>query len=291
VEAVVSSILAGIMTGSMYALVALGMVLVFRSTQTFNFAQGDLMLVPAFFVGRWTADGTFSSGVAILVALVGAAVLGGLMYRLVLQRTTGMSPIIGVIATLGISSMLEGAVAIIFGSNTYTIKLDFMPAGTVTIFGVQVTWSSLTLAAFGFVLAGAVAAAVHLTQLGTQIRAAGQDPLLASQSGIQVRGLYLASWAVAGVLAAVAGIAYASTNLVSPDLATIAIATFPALILGGLDSIGGAILGGLIIGLVQGFTATYLGGNVQNVITYAILMIVLLVRPRGLFGTSAVARL
>jgi branched-chain amino acid transport system permease protein len=106
-----------------------------------------------------------------------------------------------------------------------------------------------------------------------------------------VRRVFLASWALAAVLAGVAGVLFASTSIVTPELAGIAWAAFPAIILGGLDSIEGAIVGGLLIGILQGFTTTFLGGEVTDVVTYGLLLVVLLVRPSGLFGTTAVTRL
>jgi branched-chain amino acid transport system permease protein len=284
------AVIAGLSTGATYALVSLGVVLIFRSTRTFNFAHGEFMLLPAYIVGSWQSlHRDFS--VSIVVALALTAVIGMAFYLIVLQRATGLSDFMAVIATLGLASVLDGVMIIWFGPTEYTIKFPGLPTGSVRIDGARFSADSLILTAFTLLLALVVAAVLRFTQVGHRLRAAGQDPLLASQSGINIRRMYLGSWGIAAVLAAIAGIAYGTSNLVGTSMINVALSAFPAILIGGMDSIGGAIVGGLIVGVFQGFVATYLNADLLNVLTYALLLVVLLVFPQGLFGTRTAQRI
>jgi branched-chain amino acid transport system permease protein len=160
----------------------------------------------------------------------------------------------------------------------------------VTIGGARFSATTLTLTAFTLVLAALVASWLRFTNNGRRLRAAGQDPILASQGGINVRSYYTWSWALSAILAGIAGVVYGMTNVVDSSLVNVALVAFPAIIIGGLDSIEGAVIGGLMIGIFQGFVATYLGSQLLDVLTYALLLVVMLTFPRGLFGTKQVMR-
>jgi branched-chain amino acid transport system permease protein len=285
-----TSIVAGLFLGGTYALIALGLVLVFRATNTFNFAHGEAMLLAAYIVGKYAHQSTGSFVTTLVVALAIAAAISCAFYLLVLRRLVGRSLFLAVIATLGLASVLDGAMGIIFNAQQYSISNPFLPSGSLSIFGAHVQTATVAIAAFSLGLATLIAVVLQKTQLGIRVRAAGQSPLLASQGGINVRLVYLSSWALAGILAGVAGMAYGSTNLVSPSLVDVANLALPAMMLGGLDSFVGAIVGGLSIGLLQGLTSTYVGGDHVDAVTYAVLLVVLLVRPNGLFGTKIVSR-
>ncbi|WAX58393.1 branched-chain amino acid ABC transporter permease [Jatrophihabitans cynanchi] len=289
-DQVIVSIIGGASLGGTYALIGLGLVLAFRATATFNFAHGQLMLLPAFIVAKWQTERAAPLGISIAFSLLVVAAVSILFYLLVLQKLTGLPHFMGVIATLGLAAVLDGAMALQFGSTQYTINIPFLPTGPVTVLGTRVSSTSLVLAGFTLVLAIAVATVLRTTRFGTQVRAAGQDAVLASQGGINVRRLYIVSWAMAGVLAGVAGLSYGATNVVSPSVVNLALLAFPAILLGGLDSIEGAVVGGIIVGIMQGFVATYWGGELTDVMTYLLLLAVLLVRPTGLFGTAEVTR-
>jgi branched-chain amino acid transport system permease protein len=289
-DRLVVSVIGGASLGGVYALIGLGLVLVFRATATLNFAHGEFMLLPAFLVGWWQASHPTNIGPGFVIAGVVAALIGTFFYLTVMRRATGLPPFISFVATLGLASILDGVMGIIFGVNSYTIRIPGLPHGVVDILGARFSTGSLALTCFTLVLAGAVAAVMRFTTLGTRIRAAGQDAVLASQGGIQVRRLYTGSWAAAGVLAAVAGLAYGTSNIVDTSMTSLALAAFPAVLLGGLDSFEGAVAGGLLVGVVQGFTATYLGGTYLDLVTYSLLLGVLLLFPYGLLGSRRVER-
>lgn len=285
----IGGLIGGISLGGVYALTGLGLVFAFRATRTFNFAHGELMLLPAFIVGYLQLHNV-SLGVAIVVALVSSTIAGGLFYVLILRRTTGLSLFMGIVATFGLAAILDGIMGLLFSKGQYSVVLKAVPSGSIKILGAHVSEASLILAGFTLALAILVAVFVRFTHLGITIRAAGQDPLLASQCGIPVRWLYTGSWAAAGLLAGVAGISYASQSVANTSLIELALAAIPAIVLGGMDSIDGAVVGGLVIGIAQGFTQIYLGGNYVDLVTYSLLLLVLLVYPQGLFGTKQIVR-
>jgi branched-chain amino acid transport system permease protein len=285
-----TSIVAGLFLGGTYALIALGLVLVFRATNTFNFAHGQMMLIAAYIVGKY-ANGTAGSFlVTLLIGSIIAAAVSCLFYLVVLRRLVGQSLFLAVIASLGLASLLDGILGIAFKSQQYAIDNPFLPSGSMTIFGARVQAATVVIAGMSLALAVLIALALQKTQIGIRVRAAGQAPLLASQGGINVRAVYVVSWGAAGILAALAGLAYGSTNLVSPGLVNVAHLALPAMMLGGLDSFVGAIVGGTAIGLLQGLTSTYVGGDHVDAVTYAVLLLVLVLRPNGLYGTKIVNR-
>ena len=286
----VVALFGGVILGSTYALITLGLVLIYRATGTLNFAHGQLMLLAAFLVGKWTTDNSVPFFLAMPAAIVVTGALGALIYPLVLRRTAGMPHFMPVIATMGFAAMADGAFGIMFGANQYAIDVPGLPTGTVTIAGARLASSALLLGAMSIVIALAVAAVLRVTSIGRRLRAAGQNALLASQGGISVHRIFIGSWAVAAGLAAIAGIAYGATNVVTPSITALALLAFPAMLLGGMDSVEGAIVGGVGMGVLQSFTSSYLGGEVVNVVTYSLLLVVLLVRPEGLLGTKTVRR-
>lgn len=290
-DRVVTSVVGGLALGGTLALIALGLVLAFRSTHTFNFAHGEFMLLPAFLVARWQTESNMPLWLAVPAALAVAATIAVLFFRLVLGRLVGAPVFIPVIATLGLASILQGVSAIYFGFNQYSLHVAALPEGVVDLWGAKVSKSTLALLTFSLALALLVAGFLKFTRTGTLIRAAGQNPILASQGGIRVTRLYTMSWAIAGALAGVAGITYGIQNVVSPSLSNIALIAFPAMLLGGLDSVSGAIVGGVAVGILQGFVATYADGQLVDVVTYGALLVFLLFLPQGLFGTKAVSRL
>jgi branched-chain amino acid transport system permease protein len=285
---IIPSLFGGLLLGGVFALVSLGLVLAFRATQTLNFAHGELMVLPAFLVASWSSHLPLVA--AIVASLIVVALVGMLFYWLVLRRLTGRGHFMAVIATLGLAAILDGIFGLVFPTDQYAVNLSFLPTGTTDIAGTRLTTSSLWIMGFTLVLAAAVAGLLRFTAIGTRVRAAGQDAWLASLGGIQVRRVHMASWAAAAILAGIAGIAYANATTASTSMESVALAAFPAILLGGLDSIEGAVVGGIAVGLLQSFVAYYLGGDKVDVVTYLVLLGVLLIYPSGLFGTKRVVR-
>ena len=270
-------------------LIALGLVLIMRATGVFNFAQGQFMILPALIVAQLQLSG-WPFWLSLILGLLFGALIAALFYRFVLERTTGMNHIYPVIATLAFASVLDGVMGILFGPKTYSLIIPGMPTSTVNIAGAQFTTVSIVMAVGSLLLAVIVALLLRFTRMGTRLVSAGQDPLLASLSAINVRRVFVLSWSLAAVLAGVAGIAYASTTVINSTVVSMALLAAPAMVIGGLDSIEGAIVGGLAIGVIQAATATFLGGEYIEVVSYAILLIVLQLLPNGIFGTKQIVR-
>jgi branched-chain amino acid transport system permease protein len=285
------AVFGGIPLGATYALIALGMVLIYRTTGTFNLAHGQFMSLAAFTLASWEMNDYGPFLVGLVVSLGVAGLVAALLYLIVLRHTVGQPHWVAFVATLIVGVGLDAAMSVFFDKPGYTLTIPGMPDGVATIFGVKVGQSALVVAAIGVLLSVLFIVVLRFTRLGVQVRAAGQDPVLASQGGIQVRRVYVGAWVIGGILAAVAGILYGSQAIVDSSMSGIALIAIPALVLGGLDSFEGAVVGGLGMGIVQGFITIYLGGEYVNVVTYSLLLVLLLVLPRGLFGTQEVLKI
>ncbi|MCK9247622.1 MAG: branched-chain amino acid ABC transporter permease [Solirubrobacteraceae bacterium] len=288
---------AGIALGSRYALVALGFVIIFRATGVINFAHGGLMLLGAYFAYALIATG-MPFALAVVLAMLGTAAFGATVERVALRPLVGRPVYAAIMVTVGLLFIMEQLATTIWGHNALTLGdpwgLDTVTAGDV-VMPVKDLWTiglaALALAAF-FVL-------LRYTRIGVAMRATAADPEAALAQGISAGRITAVSWAIAAALATVAGVTFAAgPNALSPGLSTVALIAFPAMILGGMDSPGGAVVGGLIIGLVQSLTAGYqedvlpwAGENVHHVMPFVVMILILLVRPYGLFGTREVRRI
>lgn len=277
----------GASLGATFALISLGMVLAFRATHTFNFAQGEFMVIPALVLGDAQLNNGASTPVAIIEGLVVVGAIGAVFYILVLQRTSGF---LTTVATLGLAAALDGAINMRWGGQALPVNLSVLPTGTITIAGARISTASITWIVFTLILVVGTACALQFTHLGRKVRVAGQNDVLASQSGVNVRAIHIGSWAATAVLAGVAGIAFASTSLASITMVQLPLVAAPAMVLGGLDSIWGAIVGGVIIGMFQSFVASYASAGLQDLATYILLLVIILVLPDGIFGTREVRR-
>jgi branched-chain amino acid transport system permease protein len=285
-----AAIIGGLSLGAVYSLVTLGIVIIFRATETFNFAQGSFMLLAALIVGRLQSHSGLPFALLALISLGIVGALGAMLFRLVLRSTIGRPHFVAVIATLGFAAVADGVIGIVFPETEYTITIPGLSNGSTRIFGATFSVASLEISAFAVILTVTLVLVFRFTSLGVRIRAAGQNSLLASQGGINVHWVYLGSWALACVLAGVAGIAYGSVNSVNQGIEGLALLAFPAALLGGLDSIPGSLIGGFGIGLVGGFVAAYIGGEYVTVVTYLVLLVVMLFLPQGIAGTRSVRR-
>jgi branched-chain amino acid transport system permease protein len=286
----------GVAAGSKYALVALGFVIIFKATGVINFAQGGFVLFGAYLAYNVGTTWGLPFVVAVVLAMVGGAVIGAVVERVALRPMIGQPPFAAIMITIGVLFVLEQIVTSIWGFDTLNLGdpwgNDRIAAGDVTI-AVRNLWS--------VGLAGVALLAFFLffrySSTGVAMRATALDPEAALAQGISPGRVYTLAWAVSGAVAALAGVTLASgSGQLSPGIGYVALAAFPAIILGGLDSPAGAVLGGLLIGVSQALTARYLadwswlGTNFHTVMPYVLMVVILLVRPYGLFGTREVQR-
>jgi len=302
------TLIGGLMAGMLYALVALGFVLIFKASGVFNFAQGAMVLFAALAMARfaewipqWT--GIENQIVANLAAFAIAAVImfmaAWLIERLVLRYLVNQEGTTLLMATLGIAYFMVGLGQSFFGSEIYRIDIG-MPKDPVLILektfegGVMVNPEDLIAAAIGAVLVAALAIFFQKTTTGRALRAVADDHQAAQSVGIPLSRIWFIVWCVAGVVALVAGMIWGSKLGVQFSLATLALRALPVVILGGLTSVPGAIVGGLIIGVGEKLSEVYLGpfvgGGIEIWFAYVLSLVFLLFRPQGLFGEKIIDR-
>jgi len=295
-------LIGGLMAGVLYSLVALGFVLIFKASGVFNFAQGAMVLFAALTLVRLMEmlKGTFSPFLLALamtiVVMIGLALV---IERLVLRPLVNQAGISLFMATIGISYFLDGFGQSVWGSDIY--KLDIgIPRHSLTLFesvfegGVLVPGGDLVATLIAGLLVAALAIFFQKTRIGRALRAVADDHQAAQSVGIPLNYIWIIVWTVAGLVALVAGIVWGSKLGVQFSLALVALKALPVLILGGFESILGAIVGGLIIGAGEKLSEVYLGplvgGGIENWFAYVLALLFLLVRPEGLFGEKHIDR-
>ena len=290
-------LISGIALGALYALVALGFTVIYRASRVINFAQGGLLALGAFF----TSDFVFSNGLPFWLAfLVGAAITAAaaLAFQLVVLRwAIGQPDFTIVMLTLGLAAILQSVIPAAFGPSQRP-NGDPWGSSTVHICGITVTEVSLWSIGAAVVVLIAFFVFNRYSRYGLAMRAAAVDAEAALAVGVPLRRVYGLAWTLAGTLACVGGVFLGGfPNSVDPSISNFALLAFPAIILGGIDSIAGAIVGGFIIGIVQvlvgGYQeqyASWLGHNFNDVAPYILMILILLVRPYGLFGSRPAER-
>lgn len=283
----------GIVVGSIYALVALGFVLIYKASDALNLANGQFVLIGAYICLTLITAYKIPFILALLITLAFNAILGLTIERVVLRPLLN-APVISVImATLGLSSLLGGAVHIIWGHQTRSFPQIF-PATPIKIGGVILT--PVYLWSFVIVIALLILFTLFFkySKMGIAMRAVADDQQAALSMGISVKSVYAATWAIASVVAAVGGVLLGNINGVSASMAMIGLTVLPVVILGGLDSIPGAIVGGFIIGVLQSLAGGYLdplvGGGLKEVVPFIVVVLILMVKPNGLFGKGGIER-
>jgi branched-chain amino acid transport system permease protein len=284
----------GFALGCIYALVALGFTVVYRASKVINFAQGSLLLVGAYLVSVLATGLNLPFALAVIAAIALLAAGGAAFQMLVLRRLLGQPVFVLVMVTIGLSIVIDSAIPAIFGGNARILG-DPWGASAVSVGGVTFNWVRIwTVLSTGLILA-AYFAFDRFSRYGLAMRATAADEEAALAVGIPVRRVYVLTWAIAGGLAAVGGMFLAGfPSSVNPSLGDVALRAFPAVILGGLDSPPGAVVGGITIGIVEvmasGYAPGWTGSNFAAVAPYVVMILVLLSRPYGLFGTRPVER-
>jgi branched-chain amino acid transport system permease protein len=288
----VEVLIGGVAAGLMYSLVALGFVLIFKASGVFNFAQGVMVLFAAL-----TLVGLLERGLPVVVALlVTTAVMIALAFaieRVVLRPLVNQPYIILFMATIGLTFFLEGFGEMLWGANVKRLDVG-IPDRSFMVKGVQVNQLELTAAATAAVLVTVLAVFFQRTRIGRALRAVADDHEAALSIGIPLKTIWVVVWSVAGIVAIVAGIMWGAKSGVQFSLSLIALKALPVLILGGFESVPGAIVGGLIIGVGEKLGEVYwgplVGGAIENWFAYVLALAFLLIRPQGLFGEKIIER-
>jgi branched-chain amino acid transport system permease protein len=304
----IETLLGGLMAGMLYSLVALGFVLIYKASGVFNFAQGAMVLFAALAMARFSEwipklTGIDNFVAANLLAFVAAGavmfVVAWVIERLVLRHLVNQEAATLLMATLGITYFLEGLGQSLFGNDIYKIDIG-MPKEPIMAFesllegGILINKEDLYAALIAAVLVGALSLFFQKTSTGRALRAVADDHQAAQSIGIPLNRIWVIVWCVAGVVALVAGVIWGSKLGVQFSLTTVALRALPVVILGGLTSVPGAIVGGLIIGVGEKLSEVYLGhyvgGGIEIWFAYVLALGFLLIRPQGLFGEKIIDR-
>ena len=284
----------GLALGCVYALVALGFTVIFRASQVINFAQGSLLLVGAYLVSVLATGLGLPFWLAVLVAIALLAAGCVLFQVVVLQRVLGQPVFVLVMITIGLSIAIDSAIPAIFGANSRILG-DPWGASAVHAGGLTFNWVQIWTVVCTALILALYFAFDRFSRYGLAMRATASDQEAALAVGVPIRRVYALTWAIAGAVAVVGGVFLSGfPSSVNPSLGEVALLAFPAIILGGLDSPPGAVVGGIAIGVIQvltsGYAPAWLGNNFAAVAPYVVMILVLLVRPYGLFGTRPVER-
>ena len=287
----VQMLLAGTAQGCVYALVALGFVLIYKATETVNFAQGDLMMLGAFFA--LTGGTVIGLPYWAVIVFAGAvmAIVGMLIERIVIRPVLGHPAFTVVMITIGVGYVLRGFVTMTpgWGTETYALQTPFGQK-VLNVGGAVIALQELAVIAMTAALCGVLYVFFRFARLGVAMQATSQNQLAAYYMGIPVRRVNMLIWGLSAAVAAFAGILLAPFTFVHSNMGFIGLKAFPAAVLGGFGSVPGAIVGGLIIGLVEALAGRYLPEGFKDVAAYVVVLIVLLVRPSGIFGETTMKK-
>ena len=279
----------GLALGSVYGLVALGFTIVFKATDVLNFAQGTFVVVGAYLAVTAGTLLHWPFAATILFILAGAAVIGAGIQALLIRPLTGRPVLSIIMVTIALSIVLRAIIEIIFGPQPRVLETP-LPTGAVVIAGIRMSQLHLAAAAVSWACVGAFALFFRFTTLGLQMRATANGHEAALVSGINVERVNRVAWAIGSMLAAVGGLFLGQLQLASTDLESAGLLALPAVVIGGMQSIPGAIVGGLMVGVIEQLSASYVSPRASDVFVYVLLLLVLMVRPWGLFGQRELGR-
>jgi branched-chain amino acid transport system permease protein len=284
----------GILIGLMYSLIALGFVLVYKATDAINFAQGEFVMLAGFIVAGMIVLAGAPFWVGALVCVAGMVAFGFGLERIVLRPLIGRPIIAVIMATIGLATVLRGAAPLFFGAETRALPLPISDEpwilGPISLPPGQVVGALLSL---GFL--AAFTWFFLKSRMGVAMRAVADNQQVAMAMGINVERYFAIAWGLAGIVSALGGLAWGALLGVDVHLALVGLKVFPVVILGGLDSILGAIVGGLIVGVVENLAAGYLdplvGGGTKDFAPYLLMILMLMIRPYGIFGKQRIERI
>ncbi|HEV8533536.1 MAG TPA: branched-chain amino acid ABC transporter permease [Methylomirabilota bacterium] len=274
----------GLAVGCIYGLVALGFVLIYKTTELVNFAQGDFMMLGAFTCYMFVVWYGVGYWPAFALAIGAVALFGAVLDATVLRRVIGQPQFAVVMLTIGLAATFRSFASITWGSEIYTLPTPFSARAT-RLGNVSVSHEYVSIIVGTVLLCAVLYVFFTYTKVGVAMQATSQNQLAAYYMGIPVKRMFSLIWAISAAVAAVAGVLLAPVSLIDTNLGFIGLKAFAAAVLGGFGSIPGALVGGLTIGLIELFSGTYLPQGFKDVAAYVVLLVVLAVRPQGMFGS------
>ena len=282
--------LAGLGSGALLSLTALAFVLIYKATRIINLAVSEMLTLGGYFFFAVAAGWGMSAWIAIPLAIAGGGVVGAVVERGIIRRMLGENPISVFMVTVGLGSVLIGSVELIWGADPRSIP-DFIGRAPVFLGEAYVSRKIFVAFIVSALVIGVFLALFRFWRGGVALRATATDQAAAYSCGINVPMVFSLSWIVGCATAAGAGVLLGSIGGISPTMGAFGLSALVVVIVGGLDSPLGALVGGLLIGLVEAYAGTFLGGEFKLVATFSILILMLMVRPYGLFGTHEIERL
>jgi branched-chain amino acid transport system permease protein len=278
-------IISGVALGCIYGLIALGFVLIYKATETVSFAQGELMMLGAFAGLVATTTLGFPFWVAVLAVMAAMGLFGLMVERALLRPVLGQPAFSIVMLTIGVAYVLRGLITMVpvIGTETHVLAVPYKDE-LLTLGSLIVPMEQLVVMVFTALLSLALYALFRYTKLGLAMQASSQNQLAAYYMGIPVKRLNGLVWALAAVVAAIAGLLLAPITFVHANMGLIGLKAFPAAVVGGFTSLPGAIVGGIIIGVVESLAGFYLPEGFKDIAAYVVVLIMLMVKPNGLFG-------
>ncbi|MCX7363714.1 MAG: branched-chain amino acid ABC transporter permease [Alphaproteobacteria bacterium] len=274
----------GLAVGCIYGLVALGFVLIYKATELVNFAQGDLLMLGAFVCYMAVIWWGLDYWVAFALAVVSVAALGALLDATVLRRVIGQPQFAIVMLTIGLGAMFRTFASVTWGSEIYTLPTPF--GGVWNVGGVTLSHQYISIVVGTLLLCGVLYGFFNHTRIGVAMQATSQNQLAAYYMGIPVKLIFSLIWAISAGVAAAAGILLAPVTLIDINMGlAVALKAFAAAVLGGFGSIPGALAGGIVIGLIELYAGATLPDGFKDTAPYIVLLVMLIFRPQGLFGT------
>jgi len=280
---VLQLLISGLSQGCVYGLIALGFVLIYKATEMVNFAQGDMMMLGAFIAFSFSNVMHLPFFWTILLTLVVAGLFGAGTERLILRPMIGEPPFSVLMLTIGLGFIFRAAAGAIWGNEPRALDVPYA-GGVISIQGLTIGYENVAIVVGTTLLCALLFLFFRFTRLGVAMQASSQNQLAAYYVGIPVKRIYSLVWALSAMISAVAGILVAPVSLVDPLMGFVGIKAFAAAIVGGFGSLPGAIVGGLLVGVVEQFAALYLPPGFSEVSAYIILLLMLLLRPEGIFA-------
>ncbi len=292
-EILVQLTVTGLAWGSVYACIALGFVLIFKSTDIFNFAQPELMMFGAYIAFTLITTLKLPFVLGFFCALILMILIGSLLEMMVVRPMVGEPVLAVIMVTLGLANVLRGLTGLFWGYEELQFPSPF-PEEPLIIFGAAINQAEIYTIVATAILLVIFFLFFKYSGAGISMRATAEDTRTAFLMGINVKGVFTASWAIASLVATIAGVFLASFTFLEPIMSHVGLKALPAMILGGMDSVHGAIIGGLIIGVTENlagfYLEDYLGSGINEITAYVIVLIVMMIRPYGLFGTKEIER-
>ena len=288
------SILVGIMIGSIYSVIAAGIVIVYKSTRVFNFAQGEFLLLGAYVCWMFLVSFELNMWLAFLLTLVCAVTFGLVLERFCFRFMIGEPVFALIMVTLGLSIMLRGVIVMGWGGYFQAFPSTLFPSKTLSFGDLVLSYPYLWAFIVALIVVIFLVVFIKYTKAGLRMRASAENQYVAQSLGVNVAGVGAMAWALCGVLAVIGGFFLGNITGISLNLSAFGLKALPVVLLGGLESLPGAVVAGLIVGILESLAAAYIdpiiGGGFSETFPFVILVIVLLFRPQGLFGQRTIER-